>query len=305
MKKISIMIIMIFVLLSLIPKTVLAEDLVFNMRDALWGEQGSRGWYYYSFHNGEYKMIGFSEDGARFLTEEFEYLEIYSNGAHPPSNSNASAVRGFDVMYSGEVEITWEVAPTNGSYYMNDGVAIKVMRNQDKVFPKDKQVQIVSNPIGKPYPSGGDNDYIATPEVFVFTTEVTGNDFLYFHLFNNENAAFDRTRYDITIKYLSVEKETTPEPTPTPTLTPTPIPEPTTESDSEFVSETISEITSEVTSDPVSDTTQESEYSGEDKDDDAQRNSLVYIIIVIVLIAALAAGTVVFIKKKKSLTPEN
>ena len=63
----------------------------------------------------------------------------------------------------------------------------------------------IVNDTGNPYPSGGDNDFIETPEVLEFTFDVAEDDIIYFYLNSGETANYDKTSYDITIDYLSVD----------------------------------------------------------------------------------------------------
>lgn len=207
MKKFLGLILMVALVFTMVVAPVAAAGNVYNMGDAEWGVQGSKGWFYYSYDGKGYDELDFDdESGARFLvgddyTGAYQYLELYPTGGHPCVEATISAVRGFKVPTAGKVEITWSVAPSNASYYVFDGVGIAVMKNSTKVFPASGDIQSV-NETGSPYPSGGDNDYIATPRVFTFTADVAKDDMLYFHLYNNGSASYDRTKYDITIKYL-------------------------------------------------------------------------------------------------------
>ena len=204
-KQILVLIAVSFAISMIFSIGVSSVESTYSMADAVWGVQDSNGWAYYAHDGSQYFPLEYTEDGSRFVLDGFTYLELLETGGHPAESSAQSAVRAFTTPLTGEVKVTWEIAPTNASYYVFDGVAVKVLKGTNQVFPTTG-MQIV-NDTGNPYPSGGDNDFIATPEVFEFTFNVNQGDVLYFYLNNGETASYDKTSYDITINYLSVDTD--------------------------------------------------------------------------------------------------
>lgn len=155
--------------------------------------QGENNWYYKEFSNGEYRNMSYNAnlDGGVWQGTH-EWSRIYKpSSMHPGTNQNA--VLAFKAPRDGDVLISGNVRKILSG---GNGVNLKVMHNENKVWPENEEWQ----KLNYNDTSGYNLDLMLT---------LKEGDFIYFEVNGIEsNIAQDNTNWNPVITYINSEIET-------------------------------------------------------------------------------------------------
>lgn len=161
-------------------------------------------WYYQYLNSGVYENLSYDYEGNAW---RYGTSNLYVGRGYQHPEYNMDSVLKWVAPYSGNITIT---SKNNISLWsgIGDGVNVKVMKNDTKIWPSNSDWQLVTyqNPVSFPSTS----------------ISVNQGDAIYFVVNNNNNITADGTSWDPIITYTSW---TLPEPLPGPTE-PEPLPDP-------------------------------------------------------------------------------
>ncbi|MPQ43258.1 exo-alpha-sialidase, partial [Clostridium tarantellae] len=151
--------------------------------------QGSNGWYYKEFVNGEYKDLNYNISiGNGVWQGTHEWCRIYEPSMLHPGPTQ-DIVLAFKCPSSGKIKISGNVKKANLGG--GDGVKVNIKHNSIKLWPLDKEWQVIQY-----------NDSVGYNQNI--TVIVQENDYIYFTINNNGsgNISQDNTFWNPVINYV-------------------------------------------------------------------------------------------------------